>query len=94
MLGRLITQLHDPRIAGLLMAEIADDDLSSRLDAAAGNRADGSAGLIAETVRNFVRSADDDQWLQLIGLMNRAEDPALAAVRAILRRALPDPLKE
>lgn len=94
MLGRLIAQLHDPRVAGALMTEIGDDELSSRLNAAAGARADGAAGLVADTVRDFVRTADDDQWLQLVGIMNRAADPGVAAVRAILVRALPAPAKE
>ncbi|WP_281004751.1 hypothetical protein [Mesorhizobium hawassense] len=34
-------------------------------------------------------TASDDLWTQLIGIMNRAQDPGLAAMRAILDKALP-----
>jgi hypothetical protein len=36
-----------------------------------------------------LETASDDHWLQLVGIMNRAPDPGLAAVRAIPARALP-----
>jgi hypothetical protein len=44
-------------------------------------------------VRSFVETASDDLWTQLVGIMNRAEDPGLAAMRAILVKAFP-PAKE
>ena len=49
--------------------------------------------LVASAVRSFLDTASDDLWTQLIGIMNRAEDPGLAAMRAILTKAFP-PLSE
>ncbi|WP_180899608.1 hypothetical protein [Martelella soudanensis] len=42
------------------------------------------ADCVAAVVRSFLDQADDDTWLQLVGIMGRAEDPGLAALRAIL----------
>jgi hypothetical protein len=62
--------------------------------ATAGNEAGQSqAQLVASAVRSFLDTASDDLWTQLIGIMNRAEDPGLAAMRAILTKAFP-PLRE
>jgi hypothetical protein len=44
---------------------------------------------MASTVHGFLDTASDDHWLQLVGIMNRARDPGLAAIRAILDKALP-----
>ncbi len=37
-----------------------------------------------EKLRAFVDHADDERWVQLIGVMNRAEDPAAAGGAAIM----------
>ena len=34
-------------------------------------------------LRSFVNAADDERWLQLIGAMNRADDPAAAGMAVI-----------
>ena len=45
---------------------------------------------MASALRYFMETASEDYWVQLIGIMSRAEDPGLAAIRAILTKALPD----
>ena len=35
-------------------------------------------------IKAFIEGADDERWLKVIGAMNRAEDPAAAAVAAML----------
>jgi hypothetical protein len=35
-------------------------------------------------IKAFIEGANDERWLQVIGAMNRAEDPAAAAVAAML----------
>ena len=40
---------------------------------------------MAGIVKSFLDQADDDAWLQLVGIMGRSEDPGLAALGAILR---------
>ena len=90
MLGRLIESLDHPQVALSLIAALDDSALSERLAVAAGAASRPQSDIVAAAVRGFIDSASDDHWLQLIGIMNRAEDPGLAAMRAILAKTLPE----
>jgi len=90
MLGTLIASLDDPQVTTRMLALLDDPELAARLEAAAGSLGRAPAEVTASLVRTFVETASDDVWLQLIGIMNRADDPTLAAVRAILTKALPE----
>jgi hypothetical protein len=89
MLGQLIDSLDDPEVAFRLIAALEDPLLLKRLTAAAAVAARPVADVMASTVHGFLDTASDDHWLQLVGIMNRAQDPGLAAIRAILDKALP-----
>ena len=93
MFGRLIETLDDPDVAARVLAALADDALSQRLAEAAAASGRSRDAMLAATVRGFLETARDDQFVQLIGIMNRAEDPGPAAMRAILDMALPMPGK-
>jgi hypothetical protein len=92
MFGTLVASLDDPRIAADIVAALDDPGLAARLATAADDAGRAPSEVIASTVRRFLDTASDDHWLQLVGIMNRAADPGLAAVRAILAKALPEPL--
>jgi hypothetical protein len=89
MLGNLIASLEDPKVAMAIIAAFNEPALLARLAAAADASGRSPADIVGSAVRNFVDTAPDDLWTQLIGLMNRAQDPGLAAMRAILEKALP-----
>jgi hypothetical protein len=89
MLGNLIASLEDPDAAMSIVAAIDEPALAARLTAAADASGRSPADIVGSAVRNFVDTASDDLWTQLIGVMNRAQDPSLAAMRAILEKALP-----
>lgn len=89
MLGQLIEALDDPAVALALVAALGEPSLATRLAAAADAEGRPPAEVMASAVRGFLDTASDDHWLQLIGIMNRAEDPSLAALRAILDKTLP-----
>lgn len=89
MLGNLIATLDNPAVTERLIAALGDKAIEERLARAAGSAARPACEIAAETVRGFLASASDDHWVQLIGIMSRAEDPGLAAIRAILTKALP-----
>ena len=42
-----------------------------------------------QQIQRFIEGADDERWLKVIGVMNRAEDPAAAAVAAMLAEPVP-----
>ncbi|TPN51515.1 hypothetical protein [Mesorhizobium sp. B1-1-7] len=89
MLGNLIASLEDPRVAMGLVEAFDEPVLLTRLAAAAEASGRLPAEIVGSAVRNFLDTASDDHWTQLIGLMNRAKDPGLAAMRAILEKSLP-----
>lgn len=89
MFGSLVASLDDPRIAADIVVALDDPNLAARLAAAADAGGRAQSEVMASAVRSFLETASDDHWLQLVGIMNRAPDPGLAAVRAILAKALP-----
>lgn len=89
MLGNLIASLDDPKVAMNLLAALDEPALLRRLAVAAGESGRPPADIVGSVVRHFLETAPDDLWTQLIGIMNRAEDPGLTAMRAILEKALP-----
>ncbi|TGT62296.1 hypothetical protein EN802_33410 [bacterium M00.F.Ca.ET.159.01.1.1] len=90
MLGDLIASLEDPIVAVAVVAAFDEPGLLARLAAAAEAAGHSPADIVGSAVRNFVDTASDDLWTQLIGIMDRAQDPGLAAIRAILEKTLPD----
>jgi hypothetical protein len=40
--------------------------------------------FVAGAVREFLDSADDDLWFQLITIVRKSDDPGLSAVQTIL----------
>ena len=89
MLGNMIASLDDPEVAMDLLAALDEPALLTRLTVAAAESGHLPADIVASAVRNFMETASDDLWTQLISMMNRAEDPSFTAMRAILDRALP-----
>lgn len=89
MLGDLIASLDDPKVAMGLVATLDEPALLTRLTNAAEESGRLPADIVSSAVRHFMETAPDDLWTQLIGIMNRAEDPGLMAMRAILEKTLP-----
>jgi hypothetical protein len=88
MLGRLIPGLDDPGMASRLIATLDMPGLQERLEEAAGKSGQSPEATLAALLRHFLDHADDERWTRLIGVMNSAEDPTLAALRAILQDGL------
>jgi hypothetical protein len=89
MLGDLISSLDEPEVALGLLARFDDPALLGRLSAVAESAGQSPSEIVSSAVRSFIDTAPDDLWTQLIGIMSRAEDPGLAAMRAILLKAFP-----
>lgn len=84
MLGELIAQLDRPDVADGIVTTLSSDvarRIGDRAAAASMTVADFAAGA----VREFLESADDDLWFQLLTIVRKSEDPGLAAIQTILR---------
>lgn len=86
MFGELISRLDQPKVAAAALAALDDEELTLTIERYAEANEIGLAECVAGIVRSFVDQADDEPWMQLVGIMARSsEDPTIAAFGAILR---------
>lgn len=84
MLGELIAQLDRPDVAnGVVMT--LDSEVVRQIERRATAASMPLAEFVAGAVREFLESADDDLWFQLMTIVRKSDDPGLAAVQTILR---------
>lgn len=82
--------LGDSAIAARAEAWLADADpaLAERVAKAAETAETSIQDFVRQAVDAFVAEAQDERWTQLISAVQDADDPALAAIRQILRSQL------
>lgn len=71
--------------------EVADPALAERVAEAAARANLDAPGFVRQVTAQFVDSADDEAWTRLISAARDADDPALAALSAILKSRLEPP---
>jgi hypothetical protein len=84
VLGDIIAQLDRPGIAMRVLGSL-DPELAAVIGMRAHTASMETADFVAGAVRSFVDDADDDLWFQLLTVIRKADDPALAAVQTILK---------
>jgi hypothetical protein len=84
MLGELIAQLDRPDVASGVMATL-HSDVARRIEHRSAAASMTVADFAAGAVREFLETADDDLWFQLLTIVRKSDDPGLAAVQTILR---------
>jgi hypothetical protein len=87
MLGDLIAQLDQPRVAASVLTAL-DPGIIGRIEQRAAAESMTVADFAAGAVRAFVEHAEDDLWFQLLTIIRKSDDPGLAAVRTILTWAV------
>lgn len=83
MLGELIAQLDRPDVAKRVMATL-HFDIVRQIECRAKAASMPVTDFVAGAVREFLESADDDLWFQLLTIVRRSDDPGLTAVKTIL----------
>lgn len=87
MLGTLIRDLADESKASEALLSIGDIALVARIEHA--RRGDMTTGAYAAAaVARFADRAGDEDWLSLMGKMERADDPAAACLGAMIEWSL------
>ena len=88
-LGDVIARFEDDAFVSETLFALDDLALTARIAAAAAEE-DVSAGeFAAQAVGQFVNGASDEEWLTLIGLMSRADNPGQIFLQRVLSNALP-----
>ncbi len=91
VLGDVIARLEDKAIASETLAHLDDLALVAEMTRCA-ERAGLSLGSYATwAVRHFADTAPADEWVQLIGILGRAEDPGAACLKQVFAYTLADP---
>ena len=89
VLGELIAQLDRPDVANSVMTTMQSDvvrQIECRATAASMPVTD----FVAGAVREFLDSADNDLWFQLLTIVRKSDDPGLTAVQTILKWVVTD----
>ncbi len=88
MLGDIISHLDDPGVAEATLIEAGDLALLADVRNAAGQLELRTGDFMSLAVRRFMERADDDAWVQLVGVMGRSEMPGRAVPATIATRSL------
>jgi hypothetical protein len=88
LLGDFLNQLSDETAA--TEAILSVDDLSMLAAMREQAQADGLdlPAYVAGTVRRYAAEASDEEWITLMGLLNRAPDPGVTCLKRAFEHAL------
>ena len=88
MLGDLLASLTDEATA--LETILSADDLKLLAAAQELAAADGLdlAAFVTQTVQRYTNEASDEEWVTLMGLLNRSQDPGTTCLQRAFEHAL------
>lgn len=84
MLGELIAQLDRPDVANGILTTL-HPDVARQIERRAAAASMAVVDFVAGAVREFLDSADDQLWFQLLTVVRTSDDPGLTAVQTILK---------
>jgi hypothetical protein len=87
-LGDVLARFEDAAFATEALFSIDDIVLTTRIGDAAVAEELSPGEFAMQLIRRFVNGASDEEWLALIGLMSRAENPGQVFLRRVLSNAL------
>ena len=90
-LGDVIARFEDEAFVNETLVALDDLALTARVFTLAAENNLSAGEFAAQSVGQFVNSATDEEWLTLIGLMSRADNPGQVFLRRVLSNALPQP---
>jgi hypothetical protein len=88
-LGDVIARFEDEAFINETLLALDDLALAARIAASAAENSVSTGEFAAQAVGQFVNGASDEEWLTLIGLMSRADNPGQVFLRRVLSNALP-----
>lgn len=89
LFGTLLEKLSDETFAVETVINLGDLGLLIRVEKVAADHGLRIGEAIIQVVHNFTATADADHWVQLMGTINRSEDPGGAALKQMLEISLP-----
>jgi hypothetical protein len=90
LLGDVIARFDDEAAANETLLSLGDLALMLRVTTLAAEHNVSAGQLAMLAVGHFVNAAGDEDWLNLVGQMTRAEDPGAVFLRRVLSSAMSD----
>lgn len=87
-LGDVIARFEDDAFVSETLFALDDLALTARITAAAAEQKVSAGDFAAQAIGQFVNGASDEEWLTLIGLISRADNPGEVFLRCVLSNAL------
>ncbi len=84
LLGSLLHQLQDERIAQDVLFALGDVTLAMRVETAGAKMEESVGEYAAGACARFSEGADDEAWLALMTAIERSTDPAATCLRTML----------
>ncbi len=88
LLGNVLAKFEDAAFATEALFTLDDIVLTTRIGEAAAVEELTPGEFAVQSIGRFVNGASDEEWLTLIGLMSRAENPGQVFLRRILSNAV------
>jgi hypothetical protein len=90
MLGDVLAALNDETTAVELLLNAGDLALLTAARERAAAEGIDLADCVTQTVQRYTAQASDEEWMTLMGLLNRSQDPGMACLKRafayVLRR--------
>ena len=87
MLGDILARLTDETTAVETILGAGDLTLLTMVKERAAAEGLDLAACVTQTVQRYTHEASDEEWVTLIGLMNRANDPGAICLRRAFEHA-------
>lgn len=87
LLGDVIARFEDEAFVSETLLALDDLALTAQVVASAAENNVSAGEFAAQAVGQFVNGASDEEWLALIGLMSRADNPGQVFLRRVLSNA-------
>jgi hypothetical protein len=87
MLGDILARLTDETTAVETILGAGDLTLLTVVKERAAAEGLDLAACVTQTVQRYTHEASDEEWVTLIGLMNRADDPGAVCLKRAFERA-------
>jgi hypothetical protein len=88
LLGDVIAHFEDEAFVSETLFALKDLPLAARVMTLAAESNVSAGEFAAQSVGQFVNAASDEEWLTLVGLMSRAENPGQVFLQRVLSNAL------
>jgi hypothetical protein len=88
ILRDVLIQLHDETAAAELLLSLGGLPMLARMRQQADTDGVDLATYARETVQRYAARASDEEWLTLLGLTQRTDDPGRACLKHAFERAL------